>query len=65
MLQLGAAFEQAALHLLVERDVGAAEAINRLLGVADDKQLAGQRARTMPVGFGGIVGREQQQDLRL
>ena len=65
MLQLGAAFEQTALHLLVERDVGAAEAINRLLGVADDKQLAGQRARAMPVGFGGIVGREQQQDLRL
>ncbi len=65
MFQLGAALEQAALNVLVERDVGAAEAIDRLLGVAHDKQFAGEWAHAMPIGLGAIGGGEQQQDFRL
>ena len=53
------------LHLLVEGDVGAAEAVDRLLRVADDEELPGHRARAPPVVHHRIVGREQHQDLRL
>ena len=35
-----------ALRLLVDRDVGAAEAVDGLLGVADDEELAGLRGGT-------------------
>src|SRR6266478_5604045 len=51
--------------LLVRLDVGSAEAVNRLLRIADEKQLARHRPDAAPVAFSGIVGREQQQDLRL
>jgi hypothetical protein len=57
--------EQAILHLLVDGDVRAPEAVDRLLRVADREELAGARARTAPVGLGRVVGREQQQDLDL
>ena len=55
------------LHLLVDRDVGAAEAVDALLGVADHEQLAGREADARPFGRGrrrGVFGQEER-DLRL
>src|SRR5439155_12494109 len=59
----------ALLELLADAPVGAdvstAEAINRLLGIADDEQLAADRPCLPALGHAGIVGREEQQDFRL
>ena len=52
-------------HRLVDADVGAAEPVDRLLGVADDEQLARRGPDGAPVGLVRIVRREQQQDLGL
>ena len=57
--------EELSLGRLVERHVGAAEAVDRLLGIADDEELAGDGARAREVVLEGIVGREQEQDLGL
>ena len=57
--------DQASLHLLVERDVGAAEAVDRLLRIADQEELAGRRPHAPPVALGGIVGGEEEQQLGL
>ena len=54
-----------ARHVAVDRDVGAAEAVDRLLRIADDEEAAGDGRDRAPVGCGGIVGGEQQQDLGL
>jgi len=43
----------------------APEPIDRLLGIADDEQLARLRANRAPVAFRGVVGGKQQEDLRL
>ena len=51
--------------LAVDADVGAPEAIDRLLGIADQEQRAGPRPDPAPVGLGIVVGGEQQQDLGL
>ena len=51
-----------ALHLLVDRDVGPAEAVDGLLGVADDEELAGLEADVAPVGGGlgvRVLGEEE------
>ena len=53
-------------HVAVDADVGAAEAIDRLLRVADDEEAAGDgddRAASRPAS--GSADAEQQQDLRL
>ena len=52
-------------HFPVDRDVGASEAVDRLLGIADEEEAAGRRPCLAPVGLGRIVGGEQQQDLGL
>ena len=58
--------EQALLDLLVERDVGAPEAVDRLLRIADQEQLARAPApRARQSRCAGIVGDEQHQDLGL
>ena len=44
-----AAAAQERLHLLVDADVGAAEAVDRLLRVADDEELARHRRHLAPV----------------
>jgi hypothetical protein len=51
MEQLGPRRQQQLLHVLVERDVRAAEAVDRLLGIADDEELAGSRLRAPPIGL--------------
>ena len=51
--------------LLIRLDVGAPEPVNRLLRIADDEQFARMRRDPAPIGFGGIVGRQQHQDLGL
>ena len=57
--------EQLLLDLLVERDVGAPEAVDRLLRIADQEQLSGD-GRTLRQSVSlGIVGREEQQDFGL
>ncbi len=52
-----------ALHLLVDRDVGAAEAVDALLGVADDEELAGlrggRRASPWPWARLLVLGQEE------
>jgi hypothetical protein len=63
--QGGARRDELALHALVERHVGAAEAIDRLLRVADQEELPGDGPHPPPVGLARVVGGEQQQDLRL
>ena len=65
IFERGAAGEQAPLDLLIERDVGAAEAINGLLGIAHDEELAVARTHFEPVGFSRVVGGEQQQNFGL
>ena len=52
-------------HLRVDADVGAPKAIDRLLRVADDEELARRRRHRAPVADRGIARREQQQDLGL
>ncbi len=52
-------------HVLVERNVGAAKSVNRLLGIADDEQLARPGLNLHPVRLGGIRGREQEQNFGL
>ena len=63
---IGRAFELG-VDLLVDADVGAAEAIDRLLRIADDEQFAGHQAQRRPVAFGGLrrLGRQVPGDLRL
>jgi hypothetical protein len=51
--------------LLVGTDIGAAEAIDRLLRIADDEELAGDRPCLLPAIRGGIIGSKQEQDLNL
>ena len=51
--------------LAIDADVGAAEAVDRLLRIADDEQLARPRPGASPVRLGVVVGGEQQQDLGL
>ena len=60
-----AALLQRIANLAVEHDIGAAELIDRLLGIADHEQLAGFRRDLAPVRLRRIVRGEQQQDLRL
>ncbi len=57
--------KKALFYLLVERYVGASEAVDRLLRIADKKQLAGNGADSPPVCAAGIVGGKQKQDLGL
>jgi len=52
-------------HLPVHGDVGAPEAVDRLLGVAHDEELPRHGLHLAPVASGGIGGGEQQQDLGL
>ena len=42
--------DQPALHRLVERHVGAPEPVDRLLGIADEEELAGRGRDALPVG---------------
>ena len=60
-----AAPDEAIADLAVDADVGAAEAIDRLLRVADNEETAGNRRRGAPIRRGWIRGGEQHQDLRL
>ena len=45
--------------------VGAPEAVDRLLRIADHEQLAGRGRRLAPVALGGVGRGEQQEDLGL
>ncbi len=51
--------------MLVERDVGAAEFVDGLFGVADQEELARRRRGRQPVGLIWIGRGQQHQDLRL
>ena len=53
------------VYAAINSHVGAPETIDRLLRVADQKELPGNRANFAPVRLSGIVGRQQQQDLGL
>ena len=52
-------------HAGVYIEVGAAETVDRLLGIADDEERALARAGSLPIPLVGIVRRQQQQQLRL
>jgi hypothetical protein len=56
---------KALLHLLVESHIGAPESIDRLLRIADQKELAGDGSDGAPICFLGVIGGEQQEYLRL
>src|SRR6478672_6590849 len=51
--------------IAIDGDVGAAEAVDRLLRIANQEEPAGLRPRAAPVGFGGIIGGQQEQDFCL
>ena len=61
----GAARLEQLADFAIGLDIGAAESVNRLLRIADEKQLARNRRDATPVAPVGIVGGEQQQDLGL
>ena len=65
MKEFRATSDQARLDLFIKSNVGAAEAIDRLLWIADQEQLPGDRLNPSPIGFGGIICSEKQQDLGL
>ena len=52
-------------NLPVEHQVGPAELVDRLLGIADQEQFPGLRPDLLPIRFGRIVAAQQQQDLDL
>src|SRR5215510_4337706 len=51
--------------LFIQRDVRTTKPINRLLGIADDKELAWNRPHSPPVFFIRLVGRQQHQQFGL
>ena len=57
--------EQALLDALVERHLGATEAIDRLLRIADEEQLAGRDLDAVGIALLRVVRREEQEHLRL
>ena len=57
--------ERAVSHLVVDGDVGAAEAVDRLLRVADDRQPARRRCQRPPVAVRLLVACQEQRELRL
>src|SRR5262249_32679311 len=61
----GARGDELSLHALVEGDVGPAETVDRLLGVADEEELPRRRPGAPPVVRARIVGGEEEQYLRL
>src|SRR5206468_6232444 len=61
----GAGGFQELVHISINRHIGAAEPVNRLLRVADDEELAGNRLRVFPLGDRWIGGRQQHDDLGL
>ena len=52
-------------HLAVDPDVGAAEAVDRLLRIADDEELPRRGDDRAPVALGRILRRQQEQNLGL
>ena len=60
-----AALGEQVLHVVVEHDVGTPEAVDRLLRIPDNEELARSRPHPPPVVLVRVVSREQQQDLRL
>ena len=52
-------------HVLIHPNVGSAEPVDRLLRIADAEELARLGRDPLPVADGGIIRREQQQNLRL
>src|SRR5215469_4605528 len=49
VVQFGSRFDQLPLDLLVERDIGATESIDGLLGVADDEEFSGNWPYPAPI----------------
>src|SRR5438034_1196740 len=56
---------QPATEILVENDVGAPEAIDRLFRITHHEELARAGTNVMPVGVSGIVRGEQHKNLGL
>ena len=63
--QRGSLPEQQLLDALVEHHVGAPEAVDGLLGVTDDEQLARHHAHAVEIADGGVRAGEQQKYLGL
>ncbi len=63
--RLAPAASQHLVHAAINADIGAPEAIDRLLRVAHQKELPGNRASFTPVRRSRIAGGQQQQDLGL
>src|SRR4029077_20918728 len=57
--------DELALDALVQPDVGTPEAIDRLLRIAHQEELAGYGSDAAPVPLGRIVCGEQEQQLGL
>ena len=61
----GAALDQLLADLSVDVHVGATEAIDRLLRIADQEQLAGHGIDMLPARLARVLRREEQEQLRL
>ena len=53
------------VHLVVDRDIGAAEAVDRLLGVTDDEEPSRHNLECPPIGHIGLFGVGTQEPCNL
>ena len=65
MKEFSATIDQAPLHLLIKLNIGAAEAVDRLLGITHQKQFPRNGLDFAPIGLGSVISCEKQQDLGL
>ena len=56
---------QVCAEFLVQKDIGAAKSVDRLLGISDQKQLPGLRPHRPPFALTGIIGRQENENLGL
>jgi hypothetical protein len=63
--QFSAGAKETGLHLLVERNVRAPEAVDGLFRIPNEEQLPRYRPGGVPIRTPGVVRREQEQDLSL
>ena len=62
---LDATLREPLLDILIEHDIRPAEAVDRLLRIADQEQLSGGRRHPPPIVLVRVVGRQEEQNLGL
>ena len=65
MEEFRACREQSVFHFLVDSNVRAAKAVDRLLRITNQEQLSRNGTDIAPIGLASIIGGEQEEDLGL